>query len=167
MALDNLPSRTYPAFGLSAIDRALKEHFAQRCKKEDLNKIRDYFTKDGPIECFYCGSISPNRWDHLFPVSKGGDTVPGNLVPACGSCDDSKQEKSFEEWLDSSSKKAPRADKKEIEKKIQRYRVNFPYAEPTDFQEKLTLSQKKAYKRIMAKVAEVRSCLIEEKISSK
>lgn len=32
--------------------------------------------------------MNAKQWDHYFPVSKG-DTILGDLVPACGSCDDS------------------------------------------------------------------------------
>ena len=44
------------------------------------------------------------RWDHLIPVNRGGETVLGNMVPACDRCDDSKRGLPFEEWMMSEAK---------------------------------------------------------------
>lgn len=49
--------------------------------------------------CAYCGSAY-QTWDHVYPVSRGGQTVPGNMVPACISCNSSKNNLLLEEWLD-------------------------------------------------------------------
>lgn len=40
-------------------------------------------------KCAYC-QRKANAWDHLNPVKDGGKTVPGNIVPACVSCNSSK-----------------------------------------------------------------------------
>ena len=42
--------------------------------------------------CAYCGR-KPKKLtqDHVIPVSKGGGTTPDNIVPACSSCNASKQ----------------------------------------------------------------------------
>jgi 5-methylcytosine-specific restriction endonuclease McrA len=50
--------------------------------------------------CAYC----PNKattWDHLDPISKGGITRNGNVVPCCVSCNSSKKARDLEDWLDS------------------------------------------------------------------
>jgi 5-methylcytosine-specific restriction endonuclease McrA len=39
--------------------------------------------------CAYCPSPA-TTWDHIVAISKGGRTVPGNIVPACVSCNSSK-----------------------------------------------------------------------------
>jgi 5-methylcytosine-specific restriction endonuclease McrA len=90
-----LPRKTSPGLGLSLVDRAVNEFFADR-RGEDLQTAMKYFTNAGAPHCFYCGKLNPNRWDHFHPVTKGGDTVVGNLVPACQQCDDSKQDRSLE-----------------------------------------------------------------------
>lgn len=50
-------------------------------------------------ECAYCGD-SPETLerDHVVPLSEGGDTVPENIVPACGTCNRSKGTQSIVEW---------------------------------------------------------------------
>jgi len=50
-------------------------------------------------ECAYCGD-SPDTLerDHVVPLSEGGDTVPENIVPACGTCNRSKGTQSIVEW---------------------------------------------------------------------
>lgn len=48
--------------------------------------------------CAYC-SRPAETWDHIVPVSKGGDTTPGNVVPACRSCNSSKKDRDLDEWM--------------------------------------------------------------------
>lgn len=53
--------------------------------------------------CAYCGrrgtpfSLSI---EHFVPISKGGDTRTGNIVPACSGCNSSKGAKMPGEWLE-------------------------------------------------------------------
>lgn len=54
-------------------------------------------------ECAYCGG-TPRKGqrltrDHLEPVSEGGRTVQGNIVPACSSCNSSKGAEEWREWF--------------------------------------------------------------------
>lgn len=45
--------------------------------------------------CFFCSARVPGEpKDHIFPVSKGGPTVPGNLIYSCSRCNFSRTEKS-------------------------------------------------------------------------
>lgn len=41
--------------------------------------------------CAYCKTEPASTWDHVVPVVAGGETVPGNMVPACNSCNSSKK----------------------------------------------------------------------------
>lgn len=41
-------------------------------------------------QCLYCEATA-TTWDHIVPVSAGGDTVPGNIAPACASCNARKK----------------------------------------------------------------------------
>jgi len=43
--------------------------------------------------CFYCGEKRPLTIDHVIPLSKGGLHTASNIVPACKSCNSSKQDK--------------------------------------------------------------------------
>ena len=49
-------------------------------------------------KCCYCGAETELERDHFIPLSKGGPFIKGNIVPACRSCNASKQDKLFEEW---------------------------------------------------------------------
>lgn len=47
--------------------------------------------------CAYCDNPATG-FDHIIPVSRGGETVPGNVVPCCRSCNSSKQDRLPWEW---------------------------------------------------------------------
>jgi len=54
--------------------------------------------------CAYCGATATaeNRGivpDHLVAVTDFGELVPGNIVPACQSCNDSRGNKPWREFL--------------------------------------------------------------------
>lgn len=145
MPKKKLPTKTYVGFGLSMLDRAVKESFALRCGVVDLEKIEAFCSHDGHIRCAYCDAPDPNCWDHLHPVSLGGDTVPGNLVPACGRCDDSKQDRTIEEWALSVSAYRPSAERlKKIQNRLAAYQAKFAYA-PRQFVDKLSIEQRRTY----------------------
>lgn len=44
-------------------------------------------------KCVYCGEKKPLTMDHIIPVSKGGNHVKENIVPACHSCNAKKYNK--------------------------------------------------------------------------
>lgn len=53
-------------------------------------------------ECAYCGA-TPRKGqlltkDHLHPVSKGGATISSNIIPACRSCNSSKNNVDWKDW---------------------------------------------------------------------
>jgi 5-methylcytosine-specific restriction endonuclease McrA len=48
--------------------------------------------------CAYCGNRA-NTWDHVMPVSKGGDSSFENVVPACASCNSSKKTQDVHKWI--------------------------------------------------------------------
>jgi 5-methylcytosine-specific restriction endonuclease McrA len=54
-------------------------------KKPEIDVLLEYY---GP-NCVYCGSEATG-FDHLNPVSKGGQHSLENLAPACGSCNSRK-----------------------------------------------------------------------------
>lgn len=50
--------------------------------------------------CVYCNKelLNPTQ-DHIIPISKGGTHTADNVVPACKSCNSSKQDKGLISWL--------------------------------------------------------------------
>ena len=61
--------------------------------------------------CAYCGDAT-TEWDHLRPLVR--DKMPtgfiseiGNLVPSCGKCNQSKGNKPWRNWMQSSAKRSP------------------------------------------------------------
>ena len=48
--------------------------------------------------CAYCGSKHNLTMDHVVPVARGGLTEYYNIVPACKSCNSSKNVKDVIEW---------------------------------------------------------------------
>lgn len=49
-------------------------------------------------KCGYCGINNADTIDHIVPLSRGGSNFIGNIMPACGSCNYSKQHKTIMEW---------------------------------------------------------------------
>lgn len=55
--------------------------------------------RDG-ARCAYCGDTDgPFHFDHLFPVSKGGNNDIANVVVSCMPCNMSKGSKTLREWV--------------------------------------------------------------------
>lgn len=48
--------------------------------------------------CAYCGAQHNLTMDHVVPVALGGCTDVDNIIPACQSCNSSKQAKDMIEW---------------------------------------------------------------------
>jgi 5-methylcytosine-specific restriction endonuclease McrA len=58
-------------------------------------EIKIYFN----MSCAYCGvSNRALQKDHIVPLSKGGPYSYGNILPACGRCNASKQDGNMESW---------------------------------------------------------------------
>src|SRR5439155_64703 len=108
----------------SYVERSLKESLAKRkFGRQEMQEIVAFFGVD-PVECAFCGSKEVRRWDHLIAVSKDGETVLGNMVPACGRCDDSKQDLPFDEWMRSSAQFSPKSlGVSDLEHRIERIRT--------------------------------------------
>lgn len=64
------------------------------------------------VECAYCGDPS-TEWDHLRAIVQnkqptGQVTEIGNLVPACGKCNQSKGNKNWRAWMLSDAPLSPK-----------------------------------------------------------
>lgn len=63
--------------------------------KVQLNR-KNIFKRDG-FKCGYCGSTKDLTIDHIIPKSKGGKSTWENLVSACCSCNNKKDDKYYYE----------------------------------------------------------------------
>ncbi|MBF0224661.1 MAG: HNH endonuclease [Desulfobacterales bacterium] len=51
--------------------------------------------------CHYCGQQIPPQeltMDHIVPLSRGGQSKKGNIVPACKNCNNLKKHNLLMEW---------------------------------------------------------------------
>jgi len=124
MKLPRVPQRTTTAFAFSLIDRCIKNCLGARTfGKPQIQEALAFFFGNADPTCVFCGSTDVKRWDHLVPITKGGETVLGNMVPACARCDDSKQHLVFDEWMLSDAKHAPKnRGVKDVQSRIERIR---------------------------------------------
>lgn len=105
--LPRAPQRTTPGFSFSMINRALTECLGKRQFGVKEQEAAARFFGNGEPECAFCGSTDIRRWDHLVAVMEDGETVPGNMVPACARCDDSKRHLPFDEWMRGDAPQSP------------------------------------------------------------
>ena len=77
-----------------------------REEKEKARRLRNsawWMKKTGPGICYYCnrkvGKASLTM-DHVVPLSRGGKSKKGNLVPACKECNNRKKYLLPIEWED-------------------------------------------------------------------
>lgn len=124
MKLPRAPQRISPAFAFSIVNRAIHEGLALRkFGRREMDEVVRFFYGERDAECVYCGSVDVRRWDHLVPVKQGGDTTLGNMVLACAPCDDSKQDRDFEQWMTSEAPLSPHSrDVVDIASRAQRIR---------------------------------------------
>ena len=86
------------------VSRGLREIAAPR---QSLSKKQwDFLKETFDNRCVYCGELATkeNRGivpDHIIPVTRYGELVIGNAVPACQTCNDSRGDKDWREFLKS------------------------------------------------------------------
>ena len=159
MKLPRVPQRTTPGFAFSMVERALRECLAARqFGRDETRKVLDFFGKDPP-ECVFCGSLDVKRWDHLVAIKEGGETVLGNMVPACARCDDSKRNLPFEEWMRSSVGGSPTSrgilDVDQRIEHIKAYMQRFGYV-PQTLEQRLDEREQEQLRDIRSRLQEVR-----------
>lgn len=81
-------------------ERELKK---QKAKARELRNSQWWKRKLSKGECYYCKeSFSPSTltMDHVVPISRGGKSSKGNLVPACKNCNNKKKNLLPMEWIE-------------------------------------------------------------------
>lgn len=90
-------ARSHPEVGQATKRRrraAVQSNGLYRFNGKDWKRCMDRFGG----KCFYCGEKKRLSMDHVVPVSRGGSHGAGNIVPACVSCNASKNSSFVVEW---------------------------------------------------------------------
>jgi len=73
----------------------------ERQKARDLRASQWWKRRCDRGRCHYCnGSVAPQAltMDHIVPISRGGKTTKGNVVPCCKDCNNRKKQMLPMEW---------------------------------------------------------------------
>ena len=73
----------------------------ERRKARELRASQWWKRRCAKGECHYCGRPTSPReltMDHIVPLSRGGKSTKGNLVPACKICNTKKKQLLPMEW---------------------------------------------------------------------
>ncbi|WP_248929227.1 HNH endonuclease [Paenibacillus hamazuiensis] len=82
----------------------VKEYAAVVVNRHTIRRIysnksfRRYILERDRYTCYFCGEYG-DTIDHLLPRSKGGHTTPVNCVCACNLCNQSKANRSLDEFM--------------------------------------------------------------------
>ncbi len=75
----------------------------EKQKARELRKSRWWQNKIATqCQCYYCAkSLSRDlvTMDHVVPLSQGGVSSRGNIVPSCKECNNIKKNRTASEWL--------------------------------------------------------------------
>ena len=157
--LPRVPQRTTPGFAFPPLERALQDCLARRkFGQKETEVVIDFFGSKPP-QCVYCGNSEVQRWDHIVPISRGGETVLGNMVPACQVCDDSKGARLFEDWIMSDAPRSPKsrgiqAADRRLDR-IKKYMQHFSY-EPESLRDRLDDPEWERLNSIRSKLQDLR-----------
>lgn len=110
---DNIGNRT------STIARSMACTIATitPCTEDMEKEWLDIFDPNNEgLTCAYCGDKATHL-DHLSPLISGGSptgfgTEPGNLVPCCGNCNQSKGNKNWKDYIEQINKNKVDAQKR-------------------------------------------------------
>jgi len=73
----------------------------ERQKARELRNSQWWKRKCDRGLCHYCGRSFPPKeltMDHIVPISRGGRTTKGNVVPSCKDCNHQKKQLLALEW---------------------------------------------------------------------
>lgn len=73
----------------------------ERAKARELRASQWWKRRLAKGVCHYCGRSFPPRdltMDHIVPVSRGGRSTKGNVVPCCKECNNAKKQLLPMEW---------------------------------------------------------------------
>lgn len=83
------------------IDESFKKK--EKSKARAMRNSQWWKRKRSTGICHYCGNKFPPKeltMDHIVPISRGGRSVKGNIVPCCKECNTKKRQLLPLEWND-------------------------------------------------------------------
>ena len=75
--------------------RSLERNLASTFTTDQWQQCLAHFNH----QCAYCGSKESLEQEHVVPVSVGGHYTADNIIPACKSCNSSKNNKIMQDWF--------------------------------------------------------------------
>ena len=84
-----------------AYDLGLDDQKRERHRARDLRESQWWKRRLAKGACHYCGrSFAPGEltMDHIVPISRGGKSTKGNVVPCCKECNNAKKQLLPMEW---------------------------------------------------------------------
>jgi 5-methylcytosine-specific restriction endonuclease McrA len=75
----------------------------EKQKAQELRKSRWWHNRCQNAKCYYCmAALTPETatMDHVIPLSQGGKSTKGNVVPACKECNNKKKDMNTIEWME-------------------------------------------------------------------
>jgi len=76
------------------IEKDPKHIAREKLKAQEMRKTQWWFNKISRGICHYChATFSPEEltMDHVIPLSRGGRSTKGNIVPCCKDCNNKKK----------------------------------------------------------------------------
>jgi 5-methylcytosine-specific restriction protein A len=73
----------------------------ERRRARELRESQWWKRRVAKGKCYYCGSATPPKaltMDHIVPISRGGKSTRGNVVPCCKTCNTTKKQLLPMEW---------------------------------------------------------------------
>jgi 5-methylcytosine-specific restriction enzyme A len=73
----------------------------ERRKARELRESQWWKRRAAKGSCYWCGRPTPAKeltMDHVVPLSRGGKTTKGNVVPSCKECNNNKKQLLPMEW---------------------------------------------------------------------
>jgi len=75
--------------------QSIKRKLPSTLTSEQWDKAKRHFGN----RCSYCNNEAKLAQDHFVPLSKGGEYTKDNIIPACKSCNSSKNDSLFATWF--------------------------------------------------------------------
>jgi len=102
-------TKTIQPFAYNLAETDLKR---ERRRARELRESQWWKRRVSKGKCYYCGSATAPKaltMDHIVPISRGGKSTRGNVVPCCKTCNTTKKQllpMEWEEYLNKARTKA-------------------------------------------------------------